>query len=351
MKEQSKTHILFLYTELAGYLVACLNFLASNYPVEIKLVHWPVNDEAPFNFDFHQNIEVLEKSSISESALNEISIAFNPKIIYVSGWVDKSYRKVVASFRKRNIPIILGNDNPWKGNLKQRIACLISLFYMKPYYSHAWVPGRGQYEFARRLQFPEKNILLGFYSADVSLFKNESNQSRDLSKTVLYAGRFLDWKGVRELYQSFRELKEESPNNWKLLMIGRGPLKSELESEKGVEIRDFIQPNELRNIMQNVGAFCLPSYEEHWGVAVHEAAAAGCPLLLSDGVQAGSVFLKNGFNGYLFEAKNKIALKNSLEKLINTTKEERVNMGKNSIKLSEQITPELWSATLMSLDN
>ena len=351
MKVSSPINILFLYTELAGYLVACLNHLAEEYPVSIKLIHWPINDEAPFNFEFQPNIEVIDKGSKPVLDLIESAKSFDPKIVYVSGWVDKSYRNIASFFMKKNVPVIMGNDNPWKGNLRQRIACLISSFYVKPYYSHTWVPGRGQYEFARRLQFSKQNILLGFYSADVSLFKVEQNQKRNLPSTILYAGRFLDWKGVRELYQSFRELKKESNNDWKLLMIGRGPLKSEFKSEFGVEIRDFIQPKELRNIMQNVGVFCLPSYEEHWGVAVHEAAAAGCPLLLSDGVESGSAFIRNGYNGFVFKAKSKSALKSALKKLMNTSEQEREIMSNNSIKMAEQITPELWSATLMSLYN
>ena len=349
MKEQSKLNILFLYTELAGYFVGCLNFLSENYPVSIKLVHWPINDEAPFDFEFHQNIEVINKGNLSDNELLDLTKKIDPKIVFVSGWVDKSYRKIAALERKKGVPVILGNDNPWKGNWRQRIACLISSFYLKPYYSHTWVPGKRQQKFARNLNFPEKNILLGFYSADVELFKKDQNQKRNLSKTILYAGRFLDWKGVNELYQSFLELKNESSNDWKLLMIGRGPLKSLLEPKADIEIQDFIQPSELRKIMQNVGAFCLPSYEEHWGVAVHEAAAAGCPLLVSDGVGAGDAFVKNGFNGFVFTAKNKPALKEALKKFINSSEESREAMSKNSIKMAEKITPELWSTTLMSL--
>ena len=323
--------------------------MADTYKVKVKLIHWPTNDEAPFDFDFHENIEVIDKSSLTETVLIKKCNDFGPKIIYVSGWVDDVYRKIALAFRKNKIPVILGNDNPWKGNVRQRIACLISPLYIKPYYSHTWIPGRRQYEYSRRLDFKEKNILQGVYCADTSLFRNEEDQERTLAKTILYAGRFLNWKGVKELYQAFCELQRESSNEWKLLMIGRGPLRDDFKSELGVEIRDFIQPVELRKIMQNVGVFCLPSYEEHWGVAVHEATAAGCPLLLSDGVGAGSVFIRNGYNGFVFKSKNKSALKNALEKMINTSDEDRKKMSLNSIKLSKQITPHLWAATLMSI--
>jgi len=319
--------------------------------VKIELIHWPVNEEAPFDFSFHDNIAVKNSTSLTGEELMQLAKNFAPKIVFISGWVDKDYRKVALHFRGKNIPVILGNDNPWKGNWRQKIACMIAPFYVKPYYSHAWVPGKRQYEFVRRLQFSDNNIKLGFYSADINLFKKDASQTRTLPKTILYAGRFLDWKGGRELYQSFQELKEELANDWNLLMIGRGPLKEEFKEDANIEIRDFIQPSALRKIMQNVGVFCLPSYEEHWGVAVHEAAAAGCSIVVSDGVGAGSVFVKHGYNGFVFKSKNKDALKKVLRNMMMTTEKERERMSQNSIKLSEQITPELWAATLMSICN
>ena len=42
--------ILFLYTEIAGYTVACLNELRKS-EVEIFLIRWSVNKEAPFYFN------------------------------------------------------------------------------------------------------------------------------------------------------------------------------------------------------------------------------------------------------------------------------------------------------------
>ena len=351
MRELPNTKILFLYTELAGYFVSCINHLASNKPVKVKIIRWPINDEAPFDFTFHENVEVFDKSKLSSKELNEIVNSFEPNLVFVSGWIDNEYRKIASKFRKKKIPVILGIDNPWNGNLRQKVACLISGYYLKPNYSHVWCPGTRQYEFARRLGFAENKVMLGFYSADIELFRRNENRTRSSPKTILYAGRFLKWKGVRELYQAFQELKKEQPNEWKLLMYGRGPLKSELEPTKDIEINDFVQPTELRKIMQNVEAFCLPSYQEHWGVSVHEAAAAGCSMIVSDGVGAGTAFVKSGYNGFVFKAKNKSSLKEALQKLMVISSTDLSAMGKRSIKLSEQITPETWSATLLSVLN
>ena len=49
--------------------------------------------------------------------------------------------------------------------------------------------------------------------------------------------------------------------------------------------------------------FVCPA-NEHWGVVVHEAAAAGLPLLLSNTTYAGTHFLVEGINGYSFDENN-----------------------------------------------
>ena len=47
-----------------------------------------------------------------------------------------------------------------------------------------------------------------------------------------------------------------------------------------------MQPEDLLAFMSTGKAFVLPSTFEPWGVAVHEFAAAGYPLILSDAVGA-----------------------------------------------------------------
>lgn len=351
MEANKKIRVIFLYPELAAYMLACLEYLATAHQVEILIFRYDLNNEAPFQFKAHERIEVIEKSKLNSKEILKKCSDFSPDVILSAGWTDKDYRVVSKEFYQKGTPVLLGFDNPWKGTIKQRVATMISSFFLKPYYSHVWCSGVRQYEYARRLKFPQEKIITGVYCADTSLFKVDKNDKRTSPKTILYAGRFLDWKGVRELYQGFKELKEEFPNDWKLLMYGRGELKEELSETEEIEINDFIQPEELREVMQNVGAFCLPSYEEHWGVAVHEAAAAGCTMLVSDGVGAGTAFVRNGYNGYVFESKNKAALKSSLKNLMLTSDEERKEMSQRSIKMAEQITPELWSATLLSVLN
>jgi glycosyltransferase involved in cell wall biosynthesis len=116
-----------------------------------------------------------------------------------------------------------------------------------------------------------------------------------------------------------------------------------------VELTDFISPAALPEFYKSAGIFCLPSKGEHWGVAVHEAAAAGLPLLLSDTVESGSAFLINGFNGFSFETGNERSFREYLLRMLNMTNDELLKMGENSILLSRRINHGTWSATLNSV--
>ena len=101
--------------------------------------------------------------------------------------------------------------------------------------------------------------------------------------------------------------------------------------------------------MQKASAFCLPSHYEPWGVVVHEAVAAGCPMIVSDGVSAGTAFVKNGYNGYVFKSKDKASLKKALQSIINLDDAQLKKMGERSVQLAMQNTPEIWAETLLSI--
>ena len=68
---QAKPKLLFLYTELSGYFIACLKKLSELHDVEIYVFHWPVNKEAPFDFEFSGNVKFFEKRAFSKQELSE----------------------------------------------------------------------------------------------------------------------------------------------------------------------------------------------------------------------------------------------------------------------------------------
>jgi glycosyltransferase involved in cell wall biosynthesis len=87
----------------------------------------------------------------------------------------------------------------------------------------------------------------------------------------------------------------------------------------------------------------LPSTFEPWGVVVHEFAAAGYPLVLSDAVGASEAFLQHGKNGYGFQANNMEALREALANILSLSAHQLQDMGSTSRLLAQRITPQTWA--------
>ena len=135
-----KKKILFLYFELAGYVVACMEKLAAKYDSEVHVVRYPVNSVAPFQFNFSERIHDYARENYSNEQLISLVNDINPDFVYVCGWADKGYLAVCKVLKKR-VPVVMTLDNPWLGTIKQRIASLFGPFYLHQFFTHCWVPG------------------------------------------------------------------------------------------------------------------------------------------------------------------------------------------------------------------
>lgn len=347
-----KKRIVFLYTEIATYFLACIEKLATHPNIEIVVIRWPLNKEAPFDFTFSSSISFHSRTDFtSDDKLIEFVDTLNPSIIYCSGWIDKGYLKVCKKYKK-NIPVIVGVDNQWLGDLKQQIARIVSPFKILNHFSHCWVPGILQKEYALKLGFKKENILTGFYSCDFDFFynqylENKEEKKKAFPKRFIYVGRYYEFKGIKNLWKAFLEVQNEMPNEWELWCLGVGDVEPIVHPK--IKHFGFVQPAELKTYIKNTGVFVLPSFFEPWGVVVHEYASAGFPIICTDKVGARTAFVENNYNGYIYESGDINALKAALIKMINSDNEKLFEMGNKSVEKAKQITPEIWVKQLVAL--
>lgn len=346
--------ILVLYSEIAGYFISCVRQFADLHAAEIHIVRWPINPEAPFKFSDHPNIIYHERNDYDAAGLLALAQQIDPEVLYIAGWIDKPYLKVARHFFNRGRKVIAAFDTQWRGDFRQRLATWISPFYFMRRFTHAWVPGMFQFEYARRLGFPRERILTGMYSADTPLFEavyapGVAAKATTYPHRILYVGRYLALKGVLELYHAFKEFSEAHPHDWELVLVGNGPLKEELTPTPNIIFRDFVQPSELPGLALTAGAFVLPSRSDAWGVVLHEFAAAGLPLISTDAAGAITAFVKEGYNGFVHKRSDKESMKAVFHKLISLSDNELREMGRRSHELSKQISPQTWAATLFHI--
>jgi glycosyltransferase involved in cell wall biosynthesis len=343
--------VLILYEELAGYFLACLTELAKDQKNTILVIMKRINAVAPFNFTkFPANIEIVERESFTEAALKNKIKKFNPDISYLAGWLYKPYFKIIKQLQLKNVA--LGFDNQYSGSLRQLIGSIYFRWYYKPNIKAAFVPGKKQVKFARLLGFREKQIAEGLYCCDVPLYNTyyantfAIKQNR-FPKRFLFVGRYVNEKGIQELWQAFAELKQETNNEWELWCLGKGSINA-IEYPH-IKHFGFKQADELEEIIASTGVFILPSRFEPWGVVIHEYATAGFPIITTNAVGASEWLVTENETGFLLPEVSVSQLKTAMRRIIEMNEAQLVAMGNKSHELAQQLTPQIWCKRFITL--
>ena len=346
--------VLYLYAEVMGYTLATLRALADK-GVALHVVHWDTRKLTPFEIGALPGAAFYPRSKMPLHHMQDLVSRISFDAAVVSGWMDKDYLSVARGLRCRGIPVVCGFDDQWRGHAKQQFAALLgSLRFFSRYFSHAWIAGAPQYAYARRLGFNHHEIIYDLYSADVTTFSQHDAQldrkrEDDYPHKFLFVGRFHDVKGVNLLLSAWEAIAD-SRRDWKLCMIGNGPLKESLRrTPEGITIRDFVQPDLLAGEAVAAGCFVLPSKHEPWGVVLHEFAAAALPIVCSDVCGAASAFVVNGWNGYTFRSTDQASLAKKMVKIVETDDATLLEMGRRSHEMARKITPESSAANLLSV--
>ncbi|MFM9984154.1 MAG: glycosyltransferase family 4 protein [Flavobacteriales bacterium] len=343
--------VLILYRELAGYVVACINHLHLEYGVHVDVVAYPLNRDAPFQFQFSGSIKHENRQDFDAISLTKKIELGQYDLILVSGWADNDYLRALSA--SKTAVKVVGFDTWWNATPKQFLAALYARLFITPKFDYAFVPGPEQVELALRFGFKKNQILKGVYACDVPQFSeialSRSGQRENAIKKLLYVGRYADEKFITQLCGCMIELHEEGFTNWRLVCIGTGPLFETRLQHPCIVHQGFQQPSQLATMMLEGDVFVLPSTFEPWGVVVHEFAAAGYPLILSDHVGARHAFLRDMENGFLFKSGSREELKSAMKRMMLTPQNILVEMGAISSNLAKKITPDTWAKTLIQL--
>jgi len=347
-----KTNILYLYSELVGYQIPVLNEYIHKYQAEVYVVHWDKKKLKPFTPPQTQGINYFKRSEYNKESLWELCKKINPTIVYVSGWMDKEYLFVCKRLKKLGIPVVSGFDDMWTGSLRQIIGSLVFPIYFKRYFSHAWVAGMYQFEFAKRLGFKNNEIIFDLLTANTSKFNSQVNYNSEvqsLNCSFLYVGNFRTVKGVDILMKAYNIYREKYKGTWRLVCVGNGELEKCIRDTKGVTLYPFSSEDVLKKIASETDVFILPSRHDQWGVVVHEFTSLGMPLLLSEFVGARTTFLIEGYNGYIFKNNSSEDLAKKMSLISSLSAEQLSNMGDNSRQLASRINISTSAANFMSI--
>jgi glycosyltransferase involved in cell wall biosynthesis len=209
----------------------------------------------------------------------------------------------------------------------------------------------------------------GYTAADCSKFGNykgrcfkwgyfpEVKKYDDIEKLIMnkkktsliWAGRFLDWKRPDLALMVAEKLKRDGIV-FKLKMFGNGLLEERIKSYIGehslddvVTLAGAISPELLREEMEESSiVLCTSGFEEGWGAIVNEAMNSCCTVVVSHAVGAAPYLIKDGVNGLVYKNGNIDDLYNKVATLLSSDYNIRYSIGKNAYVTIEQ----KWNANI-----
>lgn len=206
-----------------------------------------------------------------------------PRLLFVNGWHDGRFRQLAAEVKRVGGRVVIMVDNSYRGDVRQLLGGIYFRAWLRKYYDHAWVPGVSAKRLMQTFGMPAERVTTGLYSADTEVFRSR----RPLSSRPLqfaFVGQFIRRKNVSRIRDAFVTFRRGHAGEARLVMQGSGPLQTTIAPAEGLVVEAFGEPDTLATLLNESRALVLPSLIDHWPLVVHEAAACGCLLILSDAV-------------------------------------------------------------------
>lgn len=170
----------------------------------------------------------------------------------------------------------------------------------------------------------------------------------DSRPTIISVGRLQHQKGFDIAFKALKLLPPKY-DSWRLIVLGEGKLRSELEQlrdDLGLQDRVML-PGRVTDPspwLQNAQIFLMSSRSEGFPNALCEAMAAGLPVISTDCPSGPADIITPGVDGLLVPSEDSAAIANSLVQLMGST-ELRIKLASAAPGICQRFSPESVLAT------
>ena len=218
------------------------------------------------------------------------------------------------------------------------------------------VPGQSSFEYVRFLGFPAQQIFTAPNAVDIQRFGRLAGQARSRApeiraqlglpeKYFLFVGRLIEHKGIFQLLEAYSLLDSGTRSQFGLVYVGDGDTgHSLLQKAEGlqpgaVQVRGFLQRDQLAEFYALAYAFVFPTLSDPWGLVVNEAMACGLPVIATDVAGCTVDLVREGENGIVVPAADARKLAAAMATLASDPAQAS-RMAERGATLIEGFTPE-----------
>lgn len=221
---------------------------------------------------------------------------------------------------------------------------LFKSFLLKSTFDYFLVYGKLAKDYlSNNLSIKESKIFIRGNFSHLQLSNSNSKPISERPKTLLYIGRLAEEKNLFVLINAFQVFKQNETNDWKLKIVGGGPLLTLIKKhiincnlEMDIELIAHTTPVQLKEFYSDASAFVLPSVSEPWGQVINEAMHFGLPIIISRNCGVVEDLCKD--NAVTFNPENVNELAEIFKNLLTNTNK-LTKMGKRSSDIIETYKP------------
>lgn len=198
-------------------------------------------------------------------------------------------------------------------------------------------------------------VWTGYDIVDNSYFAQGASEFPSSEPYFISINRLVSEKNLSALLDAYALYRKLSAAPWKLLILGDGPLEGELRAkiqrlslEGQVELRGFLQAEQVRPLLQGAGALVLYSVSEPWGLVVNEALAARLPVIVTDRAGSAADLVNDGCNGFVVSPLDPAQLAHTLLRVERLSAGERTAFAERSAQILQHYTPDTWGQVALA---
>jgi glycosyltransferase involved in cell wall biosynthesis len=331
--------------------------------VQIAMVEKSRVDLGNIDLSEHQYpYELLHQGTLEEVSLGQrikgimkAIIAFKPEVVNITGYYDIASWVVLLYCKLRGISTVLSNESTAEDHARSGVKEFIKKVIVRSfdgYFNFGTLSknylislgGKPERMLVNRNCVDNKTLKSKYDTA--ILHRKEQQKALHLKPhNFIFVGRLIDFKNLFQLLDAFQACEAANKDDWGLIILGDGALKSELE--KYIIHHKIDKVHFLKGVSwEQVPAYLalsdvliLPSYSEPWGLVVNEAMACGMPVAVSNKCGCAVDLVKEAVNGYTFNPENRREISLVLDKFINNSSM-IPSMGKASEVIISEYSPE-----------
>jgi glycosyltransferase involved in cell wall biosynthesis len=353
--------VVFLVQRIGPYHHARLSAFAARATISLTVVEFRPHDEVYEWSPVPTEGGYLRIQAHSRYDLCRILDELGAEVVVCTGYSDPEVHHAVAWALNRGIPLVTCSDSTFQAEprlwlreaFKRRVVAA---------FDSALVAGRRAQDYIGTLGIREDRCFKPWDVVDNAHFERGADLTRANADAArqklglprhyfLCVARFLWMKNLATLIDAFALYSQRVGHGaWSLVLSGSGPLEAELRaqaSKAGVADRvyfpGFLQYEDLPACYGLAGTLVLPSTSDTWGLVVNEAMAAGLPVLVSSLCGCAPDLVREGDNGFTFDAKDTRDLEACLTRTAAMEPSDRERMGERSRQIIAAYTPEAFA--------